>query len=142
MMPGVVAGFPKGTAPQITLVSQRETGQLGPGLLEVLGYSLYGALGSLEPVGASALPGAPPAEGASGEILEVLYERHSAAPAHRLVLTIRGSYLGVPFNSVKIGSTVVQGFVVIYQDSSQTQVRSTSLSTNPIPAGSHDLVFS
>ncbi len=95
----------------------------------------------MEPAGASGIPGASHVLGANGEILEFIYERHSSAPAHRLFVALRGPYASVPFASVKIGSLVIGGFSVFYQDSSQTYFRTTAISANPIPAGPHAITF-
>ncbi|GEM_PF-1021598 len=130
MMPGVVAGFPRKAAQaSITLVAAYDGPDWG-------GYEA-GNFGSISPAGASAIPGAPAIEGANGEILAVLYERYEGI-VHRLYIEVRGDYSAPPFTSLQIdGGTPLTGFFRY-----GTRWALYPLASNPIPAGTHTLVFS
>lgn len=132
-MPGVVAGFPAKAPPAVIVITtQYETPDYG-------GYDA-GVLGAITPPGSSAIPGAAAVVGAAGEILRVIYERYEGF-THQMFVTVRGQFATVPFSSLAIDSQVVSGFSVYYADSSQTTFRTRSISENPIPAGTHALVF-
>lgn len=132
MIPGVVAGFPRSGG--IVLVAQYTSSLYG-------GYVPTEGLGSISPAGASAIPGASQSVGSAGEILALNYELYEGVSRH-LYIRVRGSYTSAPFSSVSVdGESGITGWQKASVDSSSTLFRVTGLSSNPIPAGSHKLVF-
>jgi hypothetical protein len=96
-----------------------------------------GRAGSIEPLGASAIPGAPAGVGVSGEILSVVYEINGT-----LFVDVRGVHAQAPFEGLIIdGSPPITGWVNSGTGAAATSFAVSSVTPNPIAAGVHSLVF-
>lgn len=133
MMPGVVAGFPRAEDTGVTMNSETD------GYL--YGYYTDGwitsPLGSMEPAGATVVPGGPPNPGGLGEIVEWYW--HSGN--NWVVLVFRGPYANlaaIPFSSAEInGNTFSKAaaFSVMGYGSSTIRMEWNRSAPTPMPAG-------
>lgn len=143
MMPGVVAGFPA-SPPGITLVAANI-----PSDVTETGFA-KGLYGSLTPTYANVNPSAPPAAGASGEIISMVWR--AALPSDpagypaKVTLEINGSYTSagqVPFSTLTIDDSISlsKSAVTSFQSFAGSCALTWNRPANPIPVGSHTLVF-
>jgi len=141
MMPGVVAGFsakPAGVSLVSASISADETG------------FIKGSYGSINPAFANVNPSVAPADETAGEILAItwgaaLASDPSGYPA-KVTLEINGSYASaaaLPFSSLTIDGSVVlsKSSFTSFQSFGASCAIVWNRTTNPIPAGSHSLVF-
>ncbi len=134
MMPGVVAGFPK--LPGIVLWSEYGDGFVKSGQ------------GSLTPAYANVQPGAAAVQGASGEILELIWT--AATPndpgyPDRVTLQVNGTFAAasaVPFTTLTVdGTTAFSKANAVFQSFGSNCSLTWRNVANPFPQGNHSLVF-
>lgn len=153
MIPGIVAGYPRG--PVSGTVSQPGTPDSTGAWGFQIGDNYGGVIGSVSPAGMTVYPGGAPNPGGLGEVGILLYGQPSnPSIQNQLVLWVRGTATNwptaasLPFTAMKInGTTILKSGLTksgsgTINGTEQFQVFSPSGSiSNPFVVGSNTVLF-